>query len=97
MFENMSEGKLKKMVVAIVVAGTLAVVFLFGVLLYQFISMGVGQSRIDSMQAQVSEYERLIAQLDEDLDAYTREEILEKLAREYGYIFPDDVTMGDIS
>ena len=59
--------------------------------------MGVGQSRIDSMQAQVSEYERLIAQLDEDLDAYTREEILEKLAREYGYIFPDDVTMGDIS
>lgn len=97
MFENMSEGKLKKLVTAVVIAGTILVVFLLGVILYQFVSMGVKQGKIDSMNAQISEYEQLIAQLDEDLDAYTREEILEKLAREYGYIYPDDVTMGDIS
>ncbi len=97
MFENMSEGKLKKLVTAVVVAGTILIVFLLGVVLYQFISMGVKQSKIDSMNAQISEYEQLIAKLDEDLDAYSREQILEQLAREYGYIYPDDVTMGDLS
>ncbi len=97
MFENMSEGKLKKLVTAVVVAGTILIVFLLGVVLYQFISMGVKQSKIDSMNAQISEYEQLIAKLDEDLDAYSREQVLEQLAREYGYIYPDDVTMGDLS
>ncbi len=97
MFENMSEGKLKKLVTAVVVAGTILIVFLLGVVLYQFISMGVKQSKIDSTNAQISEYEQLIAKLDEDLDAYSREQILEQLAREYGYIYPDDVTMGDLS
>ncbi len=97
MFENMPEEKLKKMVVAVVVAGTILVVLLLGVILYQFISMGIKQGIIGSANEKISEYERLIEALDDDLDAYTRDEILEKLAREYGYIYPDDVTMGDLS
>ena len=55
-FEYDHEEKLKKLVTAVVIAGTLLVVLLLGVILYQFISMGVKSGQIRSMEEQRQEY-----------------------------------------
>lgn len=92
MFENMPEEKLKKLVTAVVIAGTLLVVLLLGVILYQFISMGVKSGQIRSMEEQRQEYEAQIEDLQDQLDVYGTDKKQEDIAREHGYIYPDDRT-----
>ena len=96
MFDNMTEEKLKKTVVGMVVAGTVLVVLLLCVILYQFISMGVKQAQINSLHTQIQEYEEKKAELEDKLDIYETDKKKEDLARQHGYVYPDDKTAGDL-
>ena len=64
----MTQEKLSRMVTGIVVAATLFLVVLFGVLVYQWITLGVQQRR---MNAALAEWNQISAEMEEsreDLD-----------------------------
>ncbi len=96
MFDNMTEEKLKKTVVGMVVAGTVLVVLLLCVMLYQFVSMGVKQAQINSLNAQIQEYEEKKAKLEEEYGIVLGDEYKEKLAFLWGYVHPDTKTPEDL-
>lgn len=61
----MTQEKLSKMITGIVIAATLFLVILFGVLVYQWITMGVQQRRLNEAKA---EHEALTGQYEELLE-----------------------------
>lgn len=96
MFDNMNEEKLKKTIVGMVIACTLLFVLLLGVVLYQFVSMGIKSSQIDDLKTQISQYEEQKERLEEELSIYETDKKKEDLARQYGYVYPDDKTAEDL-
>ena len=90
MFENMSEQKLKKTVAGMFVAGTLLVVILLGVMLYQFVSMGLKSAQKAALEKEIAQYEEKIQVLDKDLDYYESDYYKELMGRAQGYVYPED-------
>jgi hypothetical protein len=64
----MTQEKLSRMVTGIVVAATLFLAVLFGVLVYQWITMGVQQRRMDAALAEWVEISEEMEERKEDLD-----------------------------
>ena len=64
----MTQEKLSRMVTGIVVAATLFLVVLLGVLVYQWITLGAQQRRIDAALAESAKLESEEAEFGEDLD-----------------------------
>lgn len=96
MFDNMTEEKLKKTITGMVVAGTVLVVILLGVIFYQFVSMGSKNAQIDSIKEQIQQYEEQKDNLEEELSIYQTDKKKEYLARQHGYVYPDDKTAEDL-
>ncbi|MBQ9081132.1 MAG: hypothetical protein IJY26_00660 [Clostridia bacterium] len=90
MFENMSEQKLKKTVAGMFVAGTLLVVILLGVMLYQFVSMGLKSAQKAALEKEIAQYEEKIQVLDKDLDYYESDYYKELMGRAHGYVYPEE-------
>lgn len=83
--KRMSEEKLKKIVIGGTVASVLLAVFLVVVLIVQFVQIGVASARKKTLENQIAEYEQLIAEGSEDLEAYRTELGLYTLALQYGW------------
>lgn len=64
----MTQEKLSRMVTGIVVAATLFLTVLFGVLVYQWITMGVQQRRMDAALAEWAAISEEMEERKEDLD-----------------------------
>ncbi|MBR7099716.1 MAG: hypothetical protein IKC91_01005 [Clostridia bacterium] len=96
MFSSMTEEKLKRTIIGMAIAGTLVIVLLLGVLIYQFVSMGIKNWQLNSLQTQIAEYEQKIETLGEQLAIYGTDKEKENLAREHGYVYPDDKTVEDL-
>ena len=64
----MTQEKLSRMITGIVVAATLFLVILFGVLVYQWITMGVQQRRMDAALAEWNAISAEMEERKEDLD-----------------------------
>jgi biopolymer transport protein ExbB/TolQ len=66
----MTQDKMRKMITAGVVAATTLLVFLFIVLIYQWITIGVSNKRIEKLSADNKELEQQIANGEELADYY---------------------------
>jgi hypothetical protein len=66
----MTQEKLRRVVTAAVVAGTTLFVILLSVLVYQWITIGVYNDRIDKIEQENQRLEENNAQDQEDLDYY---------------------------
>ena len=64
----MTQEKLSRMITGIAVAATLFLVVLFGVLVYQWITLGVQQRRIDAALAEWNEISAEMEESREDLE-----------------------------
>lgn len=91
----MPEEKLKKVIIGVTIAGTLLLTFLFAVIIYQFVCMGVKNSQIKAAEEQIASYEEAKEQLQGNLSYYETEEYKEKIARIYGYVYSEDQTSED--
>lgn len=81
----MTQEKLSRMITGIVVAATLFLVVLFSVLIYQWVTMGVQQRRLNAARAEAAalsaQYEELLEE-SEGFDDFWRHD----LALKYGII-----------
>ncbi len=92
MFKNMSDEKLRKTVTGMIIAGTLIVLTLLIVLVYQLISMLVYSVKIGNIKKEIAAYERQTAELKEDLSYYSSKDFMDYLAQTYGYKAVEDAT-----
>ena len=66
----MTQDKLRRVVTAAVVAGTLLIVILIGVLIYQAIRINVLENRIETVKEEIQEYNEKKADAENDLEYY---------------------------
>ena len=66
----MTQEKMRKLITAFVTAGTALLVFLLGVLVYQWITIGVNARREKKIRAEIASYEELLANAENDLAYY---------------------------
>lgn len=66
----MTQEKLRRVITASVVAGTLLFVFLLGVIIYQAIRISVLDKRIEATKEQITEYQQSIEKGEHDLEYY---------------------------
>lgn len=97
MFENMSEEKMRRTVAGMVIAGTLLVVMLLAVIVYQFVSMGQKRAKAAELQEEIKYYQELKDQKEEELGVYQTDWKKEQLARRWGYVYPEDKTPEDLN
>ncbi len=85
----MTQEKMRKLIVACVVAATLLLVLLLGVLIYQWIKIGVLNGRIEKIKQENARLEETIEQGEKDAKYY--ESIIGKewLAFQEGFVRPD--------
>lgn len=85
----MTQDKMRKLIVACVVAATLLLVLLLGVLIYQWIRIGVLNGRIQEIEQENARLEETITQGTKDAKYY--ESIIGKewLAFQNGFVRPD--------
>lgn len=86
----MTQEKLKRVVTAATVAGTLIVVCLLAVIVYQIIHIAVLNHRIKDVESDIATYETQKDAAENDLDYYLSDYYLEQAAREYHFIKPGD-------
>ena len=85
----MTQEKMRKLIVACVVAATMFLVLLLGVLIYQWIKIGVLNGRIEAIEQENARLEETIEQGTKDAEYY--ESIIGKewLAFQNGFVRPD--------
>lgn len=83
-FETMSDEKIKKVAVGAIAGGTVLVLVLMAVLLYQLIAMWVTSARIDTVKEEIAKTEQTIAQMEGDLGYYKTDDYKERAARQHG-------------
>ena len=84
----MTQEKMKRTVIASVVAATLLVVCLLAVINYQVVSISVANKRIERIKAENAELQQTIDRQSGDLDYYLSLLGKEELARRQGYKKP---------
>ena len=82
----MTEEKVSRMVTGIVVAATLLLVILFGVLIYQWITFGALDRRYQDVKAEADALAAKEAELEEDLEDLGDPFWKHDLALKYGII-----------
>lgn len=89
----MTEDKLRRTVMAAAVAGTLLVVSLLGVIVYQIVTITVLNKRIDRETKKIAELEQVVDKKEGDLNYFESELGLNDLAYgKYGFSKPEDKT-----
>ncbi len=86
----MTQEKLKRVVTAAAVAGTLVIVCLLAVIIYQLIHMAVLNNRIKKTEDEIKYYQEQIDGNENLLDHYLSEYYLEQAAREHHFVKPGD-------
>ncbi len=81
----MTEGKMRKTITAIAAATTLLLVILLSVLIYQWISIGVQNKRIEALEERNAYWQQQNAQLQEDLEEYEGQDYIYWAMAEAGY------------
>jgi hypothetical protein len=81
----MSDEKLKRTVTGMIVAGTVLILVLLLVIIYQFICMGVKRAQIKKYQEEIARYEQMAEQLGDDWSYYSSDYAKWKAAQQYGY------------
>lgn len=66
----MTQEKMRRIITACVCAATVLLVFLFGFLLYQLITINVLNDRIEDTKADIAYYEEKIEESKDDLEYY---------------------------
>ncbi len=69
----MTQEKLRRMVTALTVAGTLLIVTLLGVLIFQWVKIGVQENRKAELNAKLQAQEAINQELGEEFDFVTDE------------------------
>lgn len=82
----MTQDKLRKIITASVVAGTALLVFLLAVLIYQWITLGVMNSRIAKAEQENKKWEEVIEEKKFDLEYYQSVMGKEWLAFQNGWV-----------
>jgi len=82
----MTQEKLRRVVVAATVAGTTLLVVLLSVLIYQFVTWGVYNKRIEKLEEENAQLEQENEVLEKDLNYYKDEWGRWALAFEKGWI-----------
>ena len=85
----MTQEKMRKLIVACVVAATLLLVLLLGVLTYQWIKIGVLNGRIDKIKQENARLEETIEQGKQDAAYYESIMGKEWLAFQNNFVYPD--------
>jgi len=89
----MTQEKLKRIVTAAAVAGTLLIVSLLGVIVYQLIEGAILDKRISDAEKEKARLEKVIEQKEGDLYYFESELGLNDLAYgKYGFSKPEDKT-----
>ena len=86
----MTQEKLKRVVTAAAVAGTLVVVCLLAVLLYQVIHIAVLNKRIKNVQKEIDYWTEMNETAENYLDHYLSDFYLDMAAHEKGFIYPGE-------
>ena len=82
----MTQDKLRKIITASVVAGTALLVFLLAILIYQWITLGVMNSRIAKAEEENKKWEEVIEEKKFDLEYYQSVMGKEWLAFQNGWV-----------
>jgi len=90
----MTQEKLKRVVTAATVAGTLIVVCLLAVIMYQVVHIAVLNRRIKDTQQEIERYTTQKEQSENDLNYYLSDLYLEDAARKEHFIKPGDIVAG---
>lgn len=85
----MTQEKMRKIITACVAAATLLLVILLGVLIYQWIKIGVLNGRIDKIEKENARLEELIEAGEKDAEYYESVMGKEWLAFQNGFVRPD--------
>ena len=85
----MTQDKMRKLIVACAVAATLLLVLLLSVLVYQWIKIGVLNSRIEQIEQENARLEETIEQGKKDAEYYESIMGKEWLAFQNGFVRPD--------
>ncbi len=83
--EGISEEKAKRIAVGATVAGVLLIIFLVVILIIQFVTIGVANSKKEQLNDLIDEYEQSIEQGERDLNWYKNGEGLYWYARRNGF------------
>lgn len=86
-----AEEKSKRIKIAVIVGAVLLVVILLAVLLYQIIAISNERRFIDEYNNKIAYYRELKDDADKVLEVRETYQWLERVARENGWILPNDV------
>lgn len=87
---NMEQEKLKRVVTAAAVAGTLVIAILFFIIVYQLIRIGVLEKRENDLKSDIAKQERLLDEGGEYLEKVQEDWWLEQEAYRNNFIYPGD-------
>ena len=82
--------KMKKVIAACTVAGTLLLVFLLCFLIYQFVTISILEKRIDAKKDEILELTQIIEEDRKDLEYYESVFGKEWLAFQKGFVRPSE-------
>ena len=82
----MTESKFKRIVVAATVGAVILLTVLLTVMVYQLISISVNKSRMNNLDAQIAEYNRLIAESEDTIAIHSDRLWIELEARRLGLV-----------
>lgn len=86
----MTQEKMKKVIAACTVAGTLLLVFLLCFLIYQFVTISILEKRIDAKKDEILELTQIIEEDRKDLEYYESVFGKEWLAFQKGFVRPSE-------
>lgn len=89
----MSESKFRKLIVALTVGAVLLFVILLSVMVYQLVSISNEKKKETELINAITEYEKLIEEGCDTLEARSSRWWIERRARELGLNYKDDVSL----
>lgn len=89
----MTEEKAKKIIVASTVGAVLLLFILVSVMVYGIIALNHERQKGRELEQKITEYNRLIKEGEDTLEARSLRAWIEMRARELGYVFESDVPL----
>ena len=89
----MKENEFKRVVVSLTVGAVMLLVILLSVMIYQLISIGILINQEAELEAKIQQYEVMIEESGETLEARKTDWWIQRRAMEIGYVFEDDVPL----
>ena len=89
--KSVSEEKFKRIIVALTVGAVVLLSVLITLMCYQLIKIGVENRRKSEYSAKIAELKELSDKNDKELEYLRTNAAIERLARELGYHYSDDI------